>query len=598
MSFKNIDYLSPEITLFYYGNSRHTTICGAFLTLLLLFISAIYIFYLMLNISNHELSSFVLYRNYITDIVHYYFNESTGIFHYFQIYDTKSRTYGEYNSKYIRIFISRISKEYQENKESLYENEHWVYDFCRQGIDNNDIEKEIFEGNTTKDFEMGACLRYYYNNINYTYYPIEDKENFKYPYLSYEEGNNNNEYLGTVIEKCDNSSIMNMALGPCGLQNDIDEYFEKYKGIYLQLLDKKLNVNNYKSPVYQYLYPIEENLNIDSIYVNNINLIPFDIEIKTGIAFPRTKRIKTYSFEDRKRTTYKRKNNNEILSIFNYRLKNTGHVIKGRYITIFDILPNIGGFIHLLYFIFYFLNYLFNKYITIIDTNNIFFRMSNVEDPKDSHIKKIFLNDITAIRDEAKYREDSRLLAAMEKRDSIFITKKAKQKKKSYKSDDKSLDRNPGEMDKNNNNHNLSNSNELICNKNNNNLGMNNITVIKTVNPKHVNNNNCEINNEKLYIQFSAQIKEYINRKNKTLKYESLKLESTPIFINTYNFFMSLFKKNKDKYGIFFIFDKFRKKILGEEHFYKANIILYHLEKYFDIKEEKKIDIMELYENL
>ena len=153
-------------------------------------------------------------------------------------------------------------------------------------------------------------------------------------------------------------------------------------------------------------------------------------------------------------------------------------------------------------------------------------------------------------------------------------------------------------MDKNNNNHNLSNSNELICNKNNNNLGMNNITVIKTVNPKHVNNNNCEINNEKLYIQFSAQIKEYINRKNKTLKYESLKLESTPIFINTYNFFMSLFKKNKDKYGIFFIFDKFRKKILGEEHFYKANIILYHLEKYFDIKEEKKIDIMELYENL
>ena len=59
----------------------------------------------------------------------------------------------------------------------------------------------------------------------------------------------------------------------------------------------------------------------------------------------------------------------------------------------------------------------------------------------------------------------------------------------------------------------------------------------------------------------------------------------------------SLFKCSRKK-KIFNILNNFRSKTLGEEHIFKENVILYHLEKYFDIKEFKKIDVMDLYENL
>ena len=600
MSFKNIDCLSPEITLFFYGNSRHSTYCGSILTLVLYILSAFYIINLIINISNHEISSFMFYQKYITDITHYYFNDTTGIFHFFQIYDTKSGTFGKFNPRFVRIVMYK-AKEYQNiNKDNIYENEHWIYDLCQQGVDNNNIEKGVFDKNISKSFPNSACLRYYYNDINSAYYPIEDKVNFKYPYLLYGDGNND-EYLETVIEKCETSKA-NEILGSCGTQNEIDEYFEKYQSFYLQLLDKKLNGKNFNKPVYQFMHGIEANLNNDYILVNNINLIPFEIETKAGFVLPKTKTIKTYSLEENRRTTYDDQNNNKILSIFDFWIKNTGQIIKGRYYTIYDVLPNIGGFIQLFYFIFFCLNYICNKYITLIDTNDSFFRLSNVEDPRDAPIQKILLDKMIFIRDEAKYREDSRLLAAMQKRDSIYITKKAREKK-SLKSDNKSVDVNQEEMPKklyySNNHipHNLSNSNDLFSNaqSNNNNLNLNTHTIVK-VKPKPV-DNNYNIINEKLNIQFSNQLKEFCNRKNKIYKLENLKYEVTPIFLNPYNYLMSLFK-DRDRYGLFYVLDKFRKKSMSEEHLFKLNVVSYYLEHYFDFKEEKKIDIVELYKNL
>lgn len=64
----------------------------------------------------------MFYRNYKTDILQYYFNDSTGIFHYSHIFDTKTRNFEEYNTKNVRIIMSRLYKTYEEN--NLYENEY------------------------------------------------------------------------------------------------------------------------------------------------------------------------------------------------------------------------------------------------------------------------------------------------------------------------------------------------------------------------------------------------------------------------------------------------------------------------------------------
>ena len=599
MLLKTLDYLSPQITLFYYGNRRHSTIFGAFLTLVLFIISIFYITYLIINISNHEISNFMFYKNYKTNISHYYFNDSTGIFHYFQIFDTKTKSFGEYNTKYIRIIMFR----YQENK-TIYENEHWVYDLCRKGIDNKNIDNEVFNEEYSQSFRIGACLRYYYDTINHTYVKIEDKINFKYPYLIHGESNNNNLYLETIVEKCQNSSLTNELFGNCGPQNEIDEYFEKYKGIYLQLLERQINTDNYNKPISQYIYSIGASLNIDSISVININLSPFEINIKKGIVLPKTKKILTYTFDDNRKTILENKDNKAILSIFVYWLQNSGQVLKGGYSSIYDILPNIGGFIQLIYFILYNINYIYNKYIIILDCNKEIFPIINTEEQKENNNKKIFLDHILSIRDEVKFREDKKLLDNMQKRDSIYITKKARQKKNSKVK----MNNNQGEIiNNNNNNNNLSNSNDIINNIQNNNLIMNNITVIKNIKSKHNNQFNYngnkieEINfhnKEKMMAEFSDQIKEYINNKNNCFKTEPLDSAATSYFISFFNYLISSLFRLRSKKKIFYILNHFRNKILGEEHIYKANIILYHLEKYFDVKEIKNIDVMDLYETL
>ena len=222
-------------------------------------------------------------------------------------------------------------------------------------------------------------------------------------------------------------------------------------------------------------------------------------------------------------------------------------------------------------------------------------------------------DDIALIRDKVKFQEDisqTKILSAMRKRNSIFVTKKARQKKslqleKSLLSN-KSIGKNLDEIDKNN----LSNSKELINNYPNNNLIMNNITVIKNVKSNHINNNFSyssnkvnEINNipfhdsEKKRNETDYRIKEYINIKNKQMKSEPLNAQVTSHFMSFFNFMMYLFH-NQNRKRIFFVLNNLRRKILGKEHIFQSSIILYHLEKYFDIKENKKVDIMEFYENL
>ena len=108
----------------------------------------------------------MFYRSYLPDIPHYYFNNTSGIFHYFQIYDSKTKTFGKYDTKYIRIFMSRLYKTYQESQDNLHENEHWVYGQCRNGIDNKNMDKYIFDGsNTSKRTEFRNVSFYSHNDV-------------------------------------------------------------------------------------------------------------------------------------------------------------------------------------------------------------------------------------------------------------------------------------------------------------------------------------------------------------------------------------------------------------------------------------------------
>ena len=59
--------------------------------------------------------------------------------------------------------MTNIHEEYKSNYKLLEKNEHWVYDNCREGIDNKNLSKDLFKD---VSFKNALCLRYYYNNRN------------------------------------------------------------------------------------------------------------------------------------------------------------------------------------------------------------------------------------------------------------------------------------------------------------------------------------------------------------------------------------------------------------------------------------------------
>ena len=585
MSLKKLDCLSPKIFLFYNGNNRHISNTSAIITIMMIIMSGIYVFYLFFNILQHKVSNFSSYKNYINEAGLYFFNDTGGIFHYFHIYDLNRQEFGQFNTKYVRVIMSRIY--YKSYPIPLSENEHWVYDNCRNGYDNKNIENGVIDDS----FNKGVCLRHYYNNEKKKYFPIEDKENFKYPYLIHGSGRKDNLLLETVIEKCDNNSFTSNVLGPCGPENEINE----------------VDTENYKKSIYQYIYSISGSLDSINVPVNNVNFMPFFIELKRGIIFPKTEKITTYMFDDNRKTTWENSSNKNFLAVFDYWLVNSCQIIKGGYDNLYDILPNIGGIIQLIYYICFSFNYLFNKYTIIKDCNHLFFDLytKNNDNKEDIYNKKIFQKCANSFREEIlkfnhTIKRKEKNLSENEKKKIIIL-----KENKKFVTD--IAFKNEMQIKNLYNNEENNNSNDIIFDNSKNNVIKNSSDVESISNQRRLIDIKDNIKNEKstkikdessklnfLYYQFVIQMQNYISHKKKEIKAEPLNSSIVSQYITFLNYL--LFRTgNENQKRIFFILSKYREKVLGEENLFRTKIDLYHLEKYFNLKENTKPDIIELY---
>ena len=69
--------------------------------------------------------------------------------------------------------------------------------------------------NSNNNITNAICIRHYYNKTEKKYYSLNksennlnNKNNFKYPYLEHGISNKKNSLLSTIIEKCTNNSIL------------------------------------------------------------------------------------------------------------------------------------------------------------------------------------------------------------------------------------------------------------------------------------------------------------------------------------------------------------------------------------------------------
>ena len=655
MSLRDFDLLSPKISLYYYGRIRHSANFGGILTIIMIFFCIIYIINIFLETYANASSTLHYYKHFFKDPGIYNFSNTDGIFHYFQIYNPKNNTQVSFNTKYIHLFMSYIQEDYKINPELLSENDHWVYDNCREGIDNKYLSKDLFI-NTT--FKNGMCLRYYYNSTIGEYYPIEDYINFIYPNIS-------NNHIGTIIEKCNNNSILTKLFGICGDEDEIEDYFNKNYGINFNILASEIIPSNHGKETYEFIYGISNTIKQKKIIETNLIISPLKIDIKGGIFSSSNDKKQSYSLHDNYIIDEGSYKNSHILSIYNFCLSKTGYILKSSNLTVYDSFPKIGGIIQLIYYIFYGINYIYNRFTIVNDTKQLFFTLNSNNEKAKGKVK-VFSEMVNDIRQKNKILKNTmksfKRFSCIEKNDeshfieskinNIFIKTDFNFNKytpdssfqRNYDMDNsKSLSIFPFMSDKdlsilksNKSNKYLNISDKKIFMENSDNIS-------DKLNKKKVNNklsdedleksynihktekkneknrksefkkirkkpksiekndfhfgfsNNNMMNKEAFY--FRNLLQKYFLHKKNSFIYEKMKLEQIDKHYYFARYFASLFcyRIPKNYYTTFRIF---REKLISEEHIFRAYNCLYLFEKCFEIQDPQKIDIIELYRNL
>ena len=652
MPLKDVDFLSQEISLFYYGRTRHSGNFGGILTILMILCCLLYIFYIVYEVFLHTTSTIQYYRHYFKNPGNFSFNNTQGIFHYFQIYDPIDNEVFPFDSKYIRLFMTNIHEQYKVNPELLLENDHWVYDECREGIENGNLTEDIFQDVSFKD---GLCIRYYYNSTSKKYYSIDDSQNFIYPSLI-NLGTRMGDSIGTIVEKCKNDSVLTTIFGPCADDDNITDYFKTTYGINFNVLTHEIRPGVYEETTYHYIYEISNLMRKKHILENNLIFSPLITNFNLGLFYPKNKENTIYTFSDNYEEIIDKKESNNVLCVYKFYLAKYGYIYKATYQTIYESLYKIGGIFQLIYYIFFGINYIFNKFTIINDTKKLFFTLHNDEKINGGDQIKKFSKIVTRLRNEQMVNDTSteiiRNISNLDNRGKNLGSKYKHRSTKNFQeslffqknSDSKNLSVFPFISDKdinvlNNNKYSVnndsdfnngqkeeiiinnkkdkklkmlskfSNENEKLNKKNENNS--NNIdkkekSEIKEIkkllqNSKGKNNFRYSIPNhdivDKEILNFKVLLKRYIDYKKKFFVYEKMTVDKINHFFNMSNFLISCLCYKKPK-RYFNTLQNFRKKLLSEEHFFKTQNNLYLIEKCFDLRESKIIDIVELYKNL
>ena len=369
---KEIDFLSPPITLFYFERRTHTSKIGGLLVIFLIALITTYIFHIFISELSHTKVTSVFYKKYVNEAGYYSFN-TTSLFHFIHILNSaKGNILDEYNHKNLRIYT--ISSLDCDNESTLETTDHWVFDSCKDGVDNKNIDESMFIN--IKNFSNGACIKYYYNSTEKQYFSSNNTK-FKWPNLEHGTSNNKNQYVNTIVTKCSNSSISVKILGYCNSENEIDQYLKDHQAIYLYFIDNLIDVTNYNKPLQSYFYPINSNLGKGITYVDNyIHFSPIQLSTSEGLIFSNKKQLNSLSFDQNRKGEGKNSENSHvILSKYHHLLQNNIQIYERRYNNLFDIISDIGGVVQMLFYIFYGINYLYNSYIVLNDTNSIFFKI-------------------------------------------------------------------------------------------------------------------------------------------------------------------------------------------------------------------------------
>ena len=594
-----IDFLSPPITLFHLERRTHTSNVGGTFVILMVLVCTLYIVHLFFNLISHKEMTTVINKKFEFEAGYYSFN-STSIFHFIQIFSTKNGGYfDKYDSKYVRTYTTYAYSNFSYSNLDLYD--HWVFDNCRKGIDDKDLEPYLFEN--IENFTNGVCIRYYFNSTEKKYHKIGDN-GFIWPHLEHGTARRNNIYLTTIIQKCSNDSIINEIFGNCPSQKEIDNYISKYFSIYLYFTDMKIDPTNYSKPGQKYLQVVTSRIGNSNNFVESyIHFSPLRVRTKLGTIFGSSYDINSFYFDYNSKGSANNDEKYFIITKYYHLMQNNVQIYERKYNNFFDLLAEIGGVIQFIFYLFYWINYIYNKYIIAYDTNSLFFSVRGeqlINHGKGNNIIKSHNFENSIIHHNKLNRK------SFNKEKLFYIYKNSKNLKTKFNGDNilKKFDFEIPSNSKNMLNSRYNSSNYLLKDSNNFIFDrlqkLNNNSFLdykKEINKKNFNTNIRKSNEDIInnMVVSKKSLYKIKHKKSKTTEVLDDKLKSVRYFSYIDYLKSLLFKKEKESYNFIRLF---RKHLLSEEHLFKTHIKLIFLEKQINSNEQEKLNVLECFSEL
>ena len=506
---KSLDFLSPPITLFHLERRTHTSKIGGLLVIMMSSLYIAYISYLFFHLITHSRITSIFYKKFEFEAGHYSFN-SSSIFHFIQIYSTSNGGYFDrFESKYIRAFTTYTQTDIKITNLDLYD--HWVYDLCENNKDDKDLDPSLFEH--IVNFTNAVCIRYYYNSTLKKYFYMEE-EGFIWPHLEHGLAQKDNIYLTTSVQACTNDSVINDIFGSCPPQKEIDEYLKKYNFLYMYFTDTQIDPTNYEIPIQHFFQTITTIIGNEKTFIESfIHYSPIKLKTNEGSLFGQMYENNSFCFDYNRKGTAENDKNSFILTQYYHLMQNNVQIYERKYYNVFDLLSEIGGVVQSIFYFFFWLNYIYNKYIIAYDTNSLFFAVKDnrgKNNNKNEKIKNIIHNINTL-------NKDNKLKSPIKKFESLRITTEKNSKLSLFNKNNK--------LEKINNENNISNFGQKGKDEPNKFCRLNSININKSLNFKTLifPNNNKEYNEHNSSSSYLKDNSSLIIKKNSKIEIENIK---------------------------------------------------------------------------
>ena len=357
MFLSNLDIISPRLTLYYQKKSSHTSKVGGLLTITAYTVILAIIIYFSLDIVCHQNPTAFYFNKFVEDAGFFPLN-SSSMFHFFQMSLVNNEVDVVDFDAISIIGLQELIGTYIENNE-IEKYDHWIYGNCDKAKDAQGLTDLL----NFKNFEQSGCIKKFFNHTTQKYYETNEK-GFIYPSIEKGCSHPNRTFYGIIIEKCRNNSLRNM---PCKTNEEINNYISTHVGLEMQIIDQFIDVTNYKTPYTKYFYKITNGLFSESFSTNHLNFNPSTIKTHNGLMFDNIEENRAYVFEQNEKITQETKNTG-IYCAFYFWMQNRMQLYERSYKRLQDVIASAGGTTKLITLIASILNFIYNRFIVLLDT--------------------------------------------------------------------------------------------------------------------------------------------------------------------------------------------------------------------------------------